>query len=301
MRSPAAKPATRPPISPKRSTRSYQMFTRDFGEAAARLVAQSSRDAIAWMEALVTTAGIDCGFERVPGYLYTERASDLDSLADELDAARRAGCAVEWTDEVPLAVSDRRRRALGASGAGACHRVPRGRAHGGRRSRVAASTRTPEWSAFTRTTRAASRPTAAPCAHPDVFVAANVPINNRVLLHTKIAAYRSYAIAGATSSPIPSGLFWDTDDPYHYIAHSAAERTDLSHRRRRRPSHGRRAGHRGTLRAAGRLRARALRGRSGWNSSGRARSSSRSMACRSSAATQSRSVSTSPPATPATA
>jgi Rieske Fe-S protein len=50
----------------------------------------------------------------------------------------------------------------------------------------------------------------------DVFVAANVPVNNRVLLHTKIAAYRSYAIAAAAPSGLPAGLFWDTDDPYHY-------------------------------------------------------------------------------------
>jgi Rieske Fe-S protein len=40
-------------------------------------------------------------------------------------------------------------------------------------------------------------------------------VNNRVLLHTKIAAYRSYAIAGEVAA-FPDGLFWDTDDPYHY-------------------------------------------------------------------------------------
>jgi nitrite reductase/ring-hydroxylating ferredoxin subunit len=38
-----------------------------------------------------------------------------------------------------------------------------------------------------------------------------------VLLHTKIAAYRSYAIAARVEpSTAPRGLFWDTDDPYHY-------------------------------------------------------------------------------------
>jgi glycine/D-amino acid oxidase-like deaminating enzyme len=44
----------------------------------------------------------------------------------------------------------------------------------------------------------------------DVLVAASVPINNRVLLHTKIAAYRSYALALQTSqSERLAGLFWD--------------------------------------------------------------------------------------------
>ena len=43
-----------------------------------------------------------CGFSRVPGFLYAERTQDVEGLANELDAARRAGCLVRWEDEVPL-------------------------------------------------------------------------------------------------------------------------------------------------------------------------------------------------------
>jgi Rieske Fe-S protein len=61
-----------------------------------------------------------------------------------------------------------------------------------------------------------------------VFVAANVPVNNRVLLHTKIAAYRSYALASAFPPALVSGLFWDTDSPYHYTrTHHAGGHTYL--------------------------------------------------------------------------
>src|SRR5687767_6226569 len=74
----------------------YQTLIRDYGESGGRLVAESSRNAIDWIDALVTETGIDCGFSRVPGYLYSEREKDVAWLADELDAARRAGCAVEW-------------------------------------------------------------------------------------------------------------------------------------------------------------------------------------------------------------
>jgi Rieske Fe-S protein len=49
-----------------------------------------------------------------------------------------------------------------------------------------------------------------------VFVAANVPVNNRVFLHTKVAAYRSYAIAAEIEPDRLRGLYWDTADPYHY-------------------------------------------------------------------------------------
>lgn len=51
-----------------------------------------------------------------------------------------------------------------------------------------------------------------------IVVATNVPINDRVMMHTKIASYRTYVIGVR----IPEGLiehklYWDTADPYHYI------------------------------------------------------------------------------------
>ena len=151
----------------------------------------------------MTAAGIDCGFTRVPGYLYTEREKDLPWLADELDAARRAGCAVEWTDEVPLPFKTDGGVRWEQPGAGACHRLPRW-----------ACSRRPSPRAFRcyENTRVVGVHEDAPCRietdrgtvrAADVFVAANVPVNNRVLLHTKIAAYRSYAIAAAAPSGFP--------------------------------------------------------------------------------------------------
>jgi len=53
----------------------------------------------------------------------------------------------------------------------------------------------------------------------DVIVAAHVPIVNRVLLHTKLAAYRSYVLGidlGGDAG-IGDGLYWDMADPYHYV------------------------------------------------------------------------------------
>ena len=66
----------------------------------------------------------------------------------------------------------------------------------------------------------------------DVFVAASVPVNNRVLLQTKIAAYRSYAIAVDVTTALTPGLFWDTATPYHYTRLQAAEGRTWSDRRR---------------------------------------------------------------------
>jgi Rieske Fe-S protein len=51
-----------------------------------------------------------------------------------------------------------------------------------------------------------------------VVVATNTPVNDRVTMHTKQYAYRTYAVA----APVPAGsvrhaLYWDTADPYHYV------------------------------------------------------------------------------------
>jgi nitrite reductase/ring-hydroxylating ferredoxin subunit len=51
-----------------------------------------------------------------------------------------------------------------------------------------------------------------------IVVATNTPINNMVVMHTKQAAYRSYAIAlDLPASALFNGLIWDTEDPFHYV------------------------------------------------------------------------------------
>lgn len=51
-----------------------------------------------------------------------------------------------------------------------------------------------------------------------IVVATNTPINNMVVMHTKQAPYRSYAIgARIPKDSVGKGLYWDTLDPYHYI------------------------------------------------------------------------------------
>jgi Rieske Fe-S protein len=50
-----------------------------------------------------------------------------------------------------------------------------------------------------------------------VIVASHVPIHTRVLLHTKIAAYRTYVLGVRTRAAMPDVLAWDDEDPYHYV------------------------------------------------------------------------------------
>jgi glycine/D-amino acid oxidase-like deaminating enzyme/nitrite reductase/ring-hydroxylating ferredoxin subunit len=198
----------------------YQRLRRDFGAENLRLVAQSSRDAIDRIEAFVRESGTSCGFSRVPGFLYAERETDLEGLANELDAARHAGCRVTWVDEVPLPFT----------AVGAVRWEDQAQLHAtAYLAALLADAHTNGVRVYEQT-RVVDVHDGKPCRVEtdhgvvrarDVFVATNVPVNNRVLLHTKIAAYRSYAIAAETRALHPgtqvgAGLFWDTDDPYHY-------------------------------------------------------------------------------------
>jgi Rieske Fe-S protein len=54
------------------------------------------------------------------------------------------------------------------------------------------------------------------CDH--VVVATNAPVNDRVFVAAKQAAYRTYVVAaGLPPGEVPPGLYWDTLDPYHYM------------------------------------------------------------------------------------
>ena len=49
-------------------------------------------------------------------------------------------------------------------------------------------------------------------------VATNAPIVDRFALHTKMAPYRTYAMAfSIPKGALPDALYWDTLDPYHYV------------------------------------------------------------------------------------
>jgi nitrite reductase/ring-hydroxylating ferredoxin subunit len=56
-----------------------------------------------------------------------------------------------------------------------------------------------------------------------IVVATNSPVNDRVAIHTKQAAYRTFVIAlDIPLDAISPALYWDTGHPYHYVRMQAA-------------------------------------------------------------------------------
>ena len=193
----------------------YHYLRRMFNPEAARTVAESSRAAIERIEELSKRYGIACRFERVPGYLYTEKRRYVAQLKNEAAAASESGVDAKWVSEVPLPFPTRggvrfenqaqfhpREYLLGLA-----QRVP------GDGSYVFEETHVEKIVEGEPCTLETNRGKITADA---VFMATNVPIQGFQTLHTKDAAYRTYALAFHVEKPQGHGLFWDTADPYHY-------------------------------------------------------------------------------------
>ncbi len=189
------------------------------GREGARLAADSHTAAIDRIETIVRQERIDCASTRHDGYLDLAAGDRRATLARELDAARRAGLrAVEMAARAPFPSFD----------TGPCLRFPnvaqfhplkylahvaRAIEHEG--GRIFTGTHADSIEGGVPAVVQAGKHVVTADA---VVVATNVPINDRLTIHTKQAPYMSYVI-GARVPPgsVPQALSWDTGDPYHYI------------------------------------------------------------------------------------
>jgi glycine/D-amino acid oxidase-like deaminating enzyme/nitrite reductase/ring-hydroxylating ferredoxin subunit len=194
----------------------YAAIESDFGKEGARLVASSSRASIDLITSLVDAHGIRCAPIRRPGYQYTERAVQEEKLRKEHEAARRAGLDVQLLGAAPLPFATR-----------ASLRFPdQLQVHIGRYLAGLATAAVGHGAMIHEGSRVIAIEDGDPCAlHIEngpvvtakkVFCATHAPLN-RVFLQTKVAAYRSYVLAFRDVA-FPDGLFWDMDDPYHYLS-----------------------------------------------------------------------------------
>jgi glycine/D-amino acid oxidase-like deaminating enzyme/nitrite reductase/ring-hydroxylating ferredoxin subunit len=194
----------------------YRSIMAKFGSDGALAVHRSHQAAIDRIEGFVKELAIDCRFERVSGFLYAERPQQVAAVEAEAAACKQLRIPAELTDTVTLPFPVQ--RALCFPDQAQFH--PRRYLLALAEALVRDGGRIFEDSPVLevedgRPCRVVTDDGAVTADH--VLVAAHVPITNRVFLHTKIAAYRTYALAAQLPGPAPRGLFWDTDDPYHYI------------------------------------------------------------------------------------
>jgi glycine/D-amino acid oxidase-like deaminating enzyme/nitrite reductase/ring-hydroxylating ferredoxin subunit len=207
----------------------FQHIKKLHGLAGLKIAYESHVKAIDQIESIISKNKIDCEFERVPGFLFRGDGTDQDYLYNELLAVRDAGAEdVELIPRFPKGLFD----------VGPCLMFPdqaqfhplkylHGLAQAIHRkgglifTQTAASEIVGGKNAFVKTARGNTIQANA------LVVATNVPVNDIVTLHTKMAAYRSYVIAVKIPPGwYPQSLLWDTSDPYHYVRMVKKENSD---------------------------------------------------------------------------
>ena len=197
----------------------FQTLVSNFGFDGAQLAVASQGAAIARIARFVEERRIDCQFEWLPGYLFAQNEGDAHELEKEREIAVRLGLDVEPVSNLTLPFPIVRALRFPKQAQVHPRRYLLGLVEGidGNGSHVFEDTQVldiehealgDEYRLVTDRGVLRAR---------DVVVAAHVPISNKVLFHTKLAAYRTYAVAVALPDDGPKGMFWDMASPYHYI------------------------------------------------------------------------------------
>ena len=198
----------------------YFELERLHGEQGAKLAAESHAAAIDTIERIVRAERIDCDFERVDGYLFAAPDTPAELLDRELAATHRAGLTTtKIVDCAPL-VSFDTGRALLFPGQGQFHPLKYLAAvaaaivrDGGR---IFAHTHAAKIDGGKSAQVETREGLQVSCEA--IVVATNTPVNNRLVIHTKQAAYQTYAIGAAVPvGTVPKALYWDSGDPFHYV------------------------------------------------------------------------------------
>ena len=199
------------------------------GEDISRAFYESQAAAIDRIEEIQKEEEIACDFRRLDGYLFQALDTDAKIIDDELDAVRKVGAPVHRIVGVALA---------GCEGQHAL-RYPRQAtfhplkylagladeivARGGEFFAGTIVTAIEENNDGTVSVKTEYGTVTASAA----VVATNSPISDLFALHTKMAPYRSYAMAFEIKpGALADALYWDTLDPYHYVRLQPGDKSD---------------------------------------------------------------------------
>lgn len=169
--------------------------------------------------------GIECDYQHVGAHVVTEAGDGAARIDEEIEHLARLGVDATRTDAVGwrgvvagLALPGQAQLDAGRYLSGLARAV---RASG---VRVFEHTRVIDVEDGERC-RVQTESGSILCHH--AVVASHVPVHTRVLLHTKLAAYRSYALALRVRGELPRGLYWDDLDPYHYVRTQVVDGEEL--------------------------------------------------------------------------
>jgi glycine/D-amino acid oxidase-like deaminating enzyme/nitrite reductase/ring-hydroxylating ferredoxin subunit len=193
------------------------------GEELGRGFQQSQAAAVDRIEQHVKELGIDCDFRRLDGFLFPAAWMDEEeaarTCAEEYKAAGKVGATAEHGKGVPLKGHESA-PVLRYPNQATFHPLKYLRAlladfekRGGMVFADSAVTEIEEGEEVRLHVAGGETITA-----DNAVFATNSPINTVVAIHSKMAPYRTYAMAfELPKGSLPDALYWDMDDPYYYV------------------------------------------------------------------------------------
>lgn len=198
-----------------------------FGEENARLVWQSGADAIDLIEKIVTEEKIECEFTRTSVYSYANDNEELEHLTEEQRIVQRYG----------FPASDIKLDVLGFVNAGHFELKNQAKFHP-LKFLTALAAKVVEMGAEiyeqSEVTKIDHTETGVnlevgerKITAGQVVVATYQPFHNRIRLFLQRGMYRSYVLeARIRKGMIKPGLYWDSQNPYHYFRIDTASEFD---------------------------------------------------------------------------
>lgn len=191
-------------------TLTYADLKQQKGPDAARTYAEANEAGIHKIEELIGQLGIECDFQHLPAYTYTESTDEVDTIREEADAAREAGLAAQFVTETPLPFP-----------VAAAVRVDNQAFFHPRAYLLALAEQIPgNGSYLFERTKALDISGEEPCTitteqgkvlADDVVIATHYPFIDNALYFARMSAHMSYSMAVKLDEPAPHGMFISTD------------------------------------------------------------------------------------------
>jgi glycine/D-amino acid oxidase-like deaminating enzyme/nitrite reductase/ring-hydroxylating ferredoxin subunit len=197
----------------------FYELERVYGEKDARLAALSHVAAINYIEQIILDENIECEFLRVDGYLFPDQESAQNILQKELAATKRLGLTAEMLNKNPDNSFDMT----------SCLKFPnQAQFHPVKYLTKLAEIIVKKGGKIYENTHATKFENGMPVhvftnndfiiTANHLVVATNVPVNDRVVIHTKQEPKRTYIIGSLIpKGSLLSALYWDTATPYRYV------------------------------------------------------------------------------------
>lgn len=194
-----------------------------FGQNKGSQILRAKRSAIDLIEQWDTKYRLESRFKRIPGYLYTEHQSDIKSLEEEFEAARKFGLEAEFVDAVSLPFPVKRAVRFPNQGRFSPLKYVQSlaRAFVDAGGQVFENTRAEEIEKENGNGIVHTN-------HGDivaeaVVLAGHAPLLGTFSLQIRNYPYQSYVLGVRVKDEITDALYWDTMEPYHYSRRATSD------------------------------------------------------------------------------